>query len=210
MSTVILFYKFIRINSPKSLRDDQRLLCERLNLKGRILIAEEGINATLEGEKEQIEEYQRELAKDSRFADVVFKSSESDGHAFAKLIVRVRPEIVTLGTGALDQTKTAKVISADELQSMYEQDEDFVVLDLRNNYEIAAGAFDKTVQPDIDVFRDLPKKLKLLEEYKGKKILLVSHGDVLQILHTYFSGKPANHHRLIPHLETAEIRELAI
>lgn len=49
---------------------------------------------------------------------------------------------------------------------------------------------------------------QLEKKYKGKKILLVSHGDVLQILHTYFSGKPVSHHRLIPHLETAEIREL--
>lgn len=50
---------------------------------------------------------------------------------------------------------------------------------------------------------------QLEKKYRGKKILLVSHGDVLQILHTYASGKPVSHHRLIPHLETAEIRELA-
>jgi probable phosphoglycerate mutase len=50
---------------------------------------------------------------------------------------------------------------------------------------------------------------QLEKKYKNKKILLVSHGDVLQILHTHVSGKPVSHHRLIPHLETAEIRELA-
>ena len=51
---------------------------------------------------------------------------------------------------------------------------------------------------------------KLEKKYKNKKILLVSHGDVLQILHTYFSKKPVSHHRQIPHLETAEIRELKV
>ena len=51
---------------------------------------------------------------------------------------------------------------------------------------------------------------KLEKKYKNKKILLVSHGDVLQILHTYFSKKPVSHHRHIPHLETAEIRELKV
>lgn len=50
---------------------------------------------------------------------------------------------------------------------------------------------------------------KLEKKHKGRKILLVSHGDVLQILHTYFSGKPVSHHRKIPHIETAEIREIA-
>ena len=50
---------------------------------------------------------------------------------------------------------------------------------------------------------------QLEKKYKNKKILLVSHGDVLQILHTHVSGKPVSHHRLIPHLENAEIRELA-
>lgn len=49
---------------------------------------------------------------------------------------------------------------------------------------------------------------QLEKKYKGKKILLVSHGDVLQILHTHVLGRPVSHHRLIPHLETAEIREL--
>lgn len=50
---------------------------------------------------------------------------------------------------------------------------------------------------------------QLEKKYKNKKILLVSHGDVLQILYTHVSGKPVSHHRIIPHLETAEIRELA-
>ncbi len=54
------------------------------------------------------------------------------------------------------------------------------------------------------VIRELEKK------HEDKKILLVSHGDVLQILHTYFSRKPVSHHRKTPHLETAEIRELKI
>ncbi len=61
----------------------------------------------------------------------------------------------------------------------------------------------KVLRRTLAVITELDKK------YKGKKILLVSHGDVLQILHTHVSGKMVNHHRLIPHLETAEIRELA-
>ena len=58
--------------------------------------------------------------------------------------------------------------------------------------------------------RTLAVITQLNKKYKGKKILLVSHGDVLQILHTYFSKKPVSQHRKIPHLETAEIRELKV
>ena len=62
----------------------------------------------------------------------------------------------------------------------------------------------KVLKRTLAVIAELDKK------YKGKKILLVSHGDVLQILHTHFSKKPVSQHRHIPHLETAEIRELKV
>jgi probable phosphoglycerate mutase len=73
-----------------------------------------------------------------------------------------------------------------------------------NHKHQGAESPNKVLKRTLTLIKQLEKK------YKGKKILLVSHGDVLQILHTHFSGKPVSHHRLIPHLETAEIRELAI
>ena len=73
-----------------------------------------------------------------------------------------------------------------------------------NHKHMEAESPNKVLKRVLALINQLEKK------YKNKKILLVSHGDVLQILHTHFSGKPVSHHRLIPHLETAEIRELAI
>ncbi len=177
--TVILFYKFITIDNPEQLKKEQRELCERLNLKGRVILAREGINATLEGDKEAIEEYKKALKQDARFTDVVFKESEGNAEAFPKLAVKVRDEIVVLKAGEFDVLKeTAPVLTADELEELYKKDEDFVVLDLRNDYEINCGQFEKTFDPKLENFRDLPAKLETIKSLKDKKVVTVCTGGI--------------------------------
>lgn len=177
--TILLFYKFTDIADPEALRLSQRELCEKLGLKGRILLAEEGINATLEGTCEATEEYKKALHADPRFADVVFKESAGTGNAFPKLVVKVRKEIVTLGAGRFDvKNETAKELTAEEFDSWYEKNEDFVVLDLRNDYEVQSGYFDKTINPKLENFRDLPEKLSQLEHLKDKKVVSVCTGGI--------------------------------
>lgn len=176
---IILFYKFINIENPERLKEEQKDLCSKLNLKGRILIGTEGINGTFEGKTNDIEAYKTEMKQDSRFSDILFKESVSDGTGFAKLKVKVRDEIVTLGAGTFDiKNETAKEISADELDELYKTDEDFVVLDLRNDFEVDAGYFDKTFNPRLENFRDLPGKLPELESLKNKKVITVCTGGI--------------------------------
>ena len=86
---VILFYKYVRIENPDSFMESQRELCRRLNLRGRILIAKEGINGTLEGTKENIVEYCEAIKADPLFSDIVFKRSIGNGKAFNKLMIKV-------------------------------------------------------------------------------------------------------------------------
>lgn len=176
---VILFYKFTEIDNPESVRDEQKTLCERLGLKGRVLVGEEGINATLEGTSSNIRKYEELLKQNPLFADIVFKESPGNGKSFAKLKVKVRKEIVTLGVGKFDVKKdTAKEVTADELHNMYENGEDFVILDLRNDYEIEAGHFEKTINPKLRNFRDLPGKLDEIENLKDKKVVAVCTGGI--------------------------------
>lgn len=176
---VILFYKFLDVENPEALREDQFLICNDLNLKGRMLIAKEGINATFEGVTDALEEYKSKMHADPRFKDVVFKESESDGKAFTNLKIKVRKEIVTLGAGEFDiKNETAKEMSADELHALYQKDEDFVVLDLRNDYEIQVGYFDKTINPKLQNFRDLNERLGELEDLKDKKVIAVCTGGI--------------------------------
>src|SRR5438309_93835 len=117
---VILFYKYCQIKDPNILMDDQRGLCNKLNLKGRIVIAKEGMNATLEGSPNNIKKYCNELLKDKRFEDTHFKISEGNGKAFPKLSVKIKPEIVASDfRDDIDPSKiTGKYIYAEELHDL--------------------------------------------------------------------------------------------
>lgn len=176
---IILFYKFINLDDPKAFVVAHKDKCRELGLLGRMLVAEEGINGTFEGTREKVDEYIKFLKSDPRFSDVVIKESAGNGSAFPKLKIKVRPEVVTLGAGRFNvKEETAPEISVSELKKLYENNEDFVVLDLRNDYEIVTGKFDKTIDPGLANFRDLPNKLKKLENLKGKKIVTVCTGGI--------------------------------
>lgn len=176
---VILFYKFSRIKNPEGFRDKHKKIAADFGLLGRMLVAPEGVNATFEGTAKNIKGYVKELRKSAMFKNVVFKESAGHGRAFTKLMVKTRPETVTLGVGDLNVKKnTSKMVTAAQLQKMYEKDEDFVVLDLRNDYEINAGYFEKTVNPGLRFFRELPEKIKELQHLKNKKVITVCTGDI--------------------------------
>ncbi len=176
--TIILFYKFVKIKNPKKLRDEQKVLCQLLNLKGRLLIAEEGVNATLEGVDQNIKKFKSAFRKNRLFKDVIFKESKGTGKAFTKLEVKVKKEVVTLGKTYNVKKQTAKTLTASELEKLYKKNEDFVVLDLRNTYEINVGQFEKTVHPNIQNFRELPEKLDAIKNLKNKKVVAVCTGGI--------------------------------
>jgi len=158
---------------------EQKRLASSFRLTGRMLIATEGVNGTFEGTTENVQGYIAELRKNPLFADVVFKESQGDGRSFSKLKVVVRPEVVTLGAGSFDVAReTAPEVTADELEAMYARNDDFVVLDLRNVYEIEAGRFEKTVDPGLRNFRDLPKKISEISHLKNKKVVAVCTGGI--------------------------------
>lgn len=176
---VLLFYKFVDVADPATLRDEQRAFCELHGMKGRILIGEEGINGTLEGTKEATDAYVAMMNAHPLFRDMPFKRSVGTGAAFPKLKVKVRPEIVTLGAGRFDvKNETAKELTAEEFDALYENDDDFVVLDLRNDFEVASGYFEKTVDPKLAHFRDLPEKVGELAHLKNKKVVTVCTGGI--------------------------------
>src|SRR3989344_3430538 len=189
---IILFYKFTNIKNPEAFKLQQRKIAEVFNLKGRMLIAKEGINATFEGTTKDVKGYMKALKQQKAFADIVFKESKGNGKGFTKLMVKVRPEVVTLGVGKLNIKKdTAPMITAEQLDKMYEEaaspngeaslapsGRGFSVLDLRNDFEVEAGYFENTVNPKLRNFRDLPGKIGELSELKDKKVVAVCTGGI--------------------------------
>jgi UPF0176 protein len=174
---VILFYKYVPIAAPERFVDEQRQLCTELGLKGRVLIAAEGINGTLAGRVDAVNRYVSALHSDDRFNDVTFKVSQGDESTFPKLVVKARKEIVTLGAGPLEPDLHNQLSPAD-WKRMLEQDPDVVLLDVRNRYESDAGRFEGAVVCDIEHFRELPAYVSQLDELKGKKILMYCTGGI--------------------------------
>lgn len=177
---VLLFYKYIHIDDPEQLTEDHLAFCKELGVKGRILIAEEGINGTLSGTIEQTDKYIAEMRKDPRFSDIEYKFDETDGHAFKKIFVRHRNEIVALN---LDKDIDPNEVTGERLspKEFYEhlQKDDVIVLDARNDYEYQVGHFRNAIRPDIETFRELPEWIRdNLSEHKDKKILTYCTGGI--------------------------------
>ena len=174
-------------------------ICEKLGLKGRCIIAHEGINATFEGTKENIQDYIKELEKDKRFLNVHFKYSVGTGKAFPKLSIKVRHEIVTSNLCDCDTSPvtdregsqrdfvcngidpnqiTGTHLKPEELHEWLKSGREFYIVDMRNAYEHKVGHFENSILPPMENFRDLPKVVEQIAHLKNKTVLTVCTGGV--------------------------------
>lgn len=177
---VLLYYFYTKIENPEEYAAQHLAYCKDLGLKGRILVAEEGINGTVSGTVEQTNQYMEMMKSDPRFNGIVFKVDEADGHAFKKMHVRPRKELVTLRLedDINPREVTGKYYSPKEFYEAM-QDEDTIVLDARNDYEYDLGHFRGAIRPDIETFRELPDWVRKNKEMlAGKKILTYCTGGI--------------------------------
>jgi predicted sulfurtransferase len=145
--TILLFYKYTPIENPEHLAMWHRGFCVAKDFKGRVIIAKEGINCTLEGKTEDVKQYVETITKlhispDTRgmgcFKDVKFKTSPGTGVAFPKMKIKVRDEIVSVRLGDEDVNPnaiTGKHLPPEELKRWYKENEEFYIVDMRNSYE---------------------------------------------------------------------------
>lgn len=176
---IILFYKYVSIDNPEKLVEEQRRICQKLKLKGRMIVAEEGINATLEGTDENIKKYCANFLEDSRFCETHIKVSDGTKEAFPKLSIKLRDEIVASGIDGLDPNKiTGKYITAEKLHEWLADKREFYIVDVRNNYEQTVGYFENSILSNMENFRDLPKFLPKLRHLKSKTVVTVCTGGV--------------------------------
>lgn len=177
---VLLYYKYVAINDPEIFAQEHLAFCRKLGLKGRILVAKEGINGTVSGPVEKTRLYMDTLHADARFVAMPFKVDAASGHAFKKMHVRPRKEIVAL---KLDQDIDPRQMTGKHLKpkDFYEamQDDQTLVIDARNDYETQIGHFKKAILPAIKNFRDLPKWIEEnLADQKDKKVLTYCTGGI--------------------------------
>lgn len=177
---VLLYYNYVHIEDPETYAMEHLQFCKDLELKGRILVAHEGINGTVSGTIEQTQKYMEAMHQDPRFTNMTFKIDAHDGHAFKKMHVRPRKELVTLRLeDDIDPLKTTgKHLSPKEFYEAL-QDEETVVIDARNDYEYDLGHFRGAIRPDIETFRDLPDWVREnKEQINGKRILTYCTGGI--------------------------------
>ncbi len=178
---ILLFYKYVHIGDPEVVAKGERELCEKLSLKGRCIIASEGINATYECTKENVQAYIQALQSDARFKNIHFKLRTGTGGAFPKLSVKVRKEIVSLhlGTCDIDPNQITGVhLKPEELHEWIKNKKEFYIVDMRNAYEHKVGHFENSILPPIENFRDLPKVVEQISHLKNKTVLTVCTGGV--------------------------------
>jgi len=179
---VLLYYYFVEIEDPETFAAEHLQFCKDLGLKGRILVAKEGINGTVSGPKEQTKKYMDTMHNNPLFKDMMFKIDEHDGHAFKKMHVRPRKELVTLRLDEDEDVspleKTANFMKPKEFYEAM-QDEDTVILDTRNDYEYDLGHFRGAINPDIETFRELPQWIKDNKEHlEDKRVLMYCTGGI--------------------------------
>lgn len=176
---VLLYYKYVHIPDPEKVRDEHKELCSKLNLKGRIIIANEGINGTVEGLISDTEKYIKAMEKTPYFKGIYYKKSAGIGNAFPKLSVKYRPEVVTTKIKGLDPTQvTGKYISAEELHEWFEQKKEFYIVDMRNDYEYSSGYFENFIPSGMHNFYDLPDVLPRIAHLKDKTVVTVCTGGI--------------------------------
>jgi len=175
---LLLYYCYTKIEDPESFRLDHHFYCIEHNLKGRIIIAGEGINGTISGLKADCKKYMADLKADPRFAHTEFKIEASETHGFQKLNIRVKDEIVHSGLKHIDPTKkTGKYIEPHEFRKI-KNEEDVVIVDVRSNYEHNVGKFKNAISFDIENFRDFPDKVAELDKFKDKKVITYCTGGI--------------------------------
>ncbi len=177
---ILLYYCYTDIDDPEDFRESHHLFCISHDLKGRIIVASEGINGTISGLKENCGIYMDAMKNDPRFQGIDFKIEPATDHAFKKLNVRVKPEIVHSSLSHMDpRKKSGRYIEPSEFkQILKNKDEDTVILDVRSTYEHLVGRFKNAKTLDIENFRDFPEKVKALEVYKDKKIITYCTGGI--------------------------------
>ena len=178
---VAALYKFVEIDDLLSLQSNLYEICKKNNIMGTILIANEGINGTISGKTNEINQTISLLKSDKRFTNIEIKYSSSDKQPFHRMKVRLKKEIVTIGLPEINPNKkVGTYVKPDDWNDLI-SDPNVVVIDTRNKYETKIGSFENALDPETSSFREFPdwvKKFKSSKENANKKIAMFCTGGI--------------------------------
>jgi UPF0176 protein len=176
---VLLFYKYADVYDPQRFVEEHLNWCMANDIKGRVFFAKEGVNGTVSGLVENIEKYKIHLRGFPEFSDIWFKEDEANEHAFRKMHVRLKNEIVHGDLENVSIEHGGKRLSPEELLKFYEDGKDFVIVDARNWYESKIGKFRNAIVPQMKNFREWKKVAdEELSKYKNRTVVTYCTGGI--------------------------------
>ena len=165
------FYKFLVLENYKELKIKFDKSLSKTNIKGTILLANEGVNGTIAGSESDLKKFFLYMDKFSQFKDITPKFSSSNKNPFLRMKVRLKKEIVTIGIPEVSPSnQVGKYLNVEEWNEFLNES-DSMIIDTRNDYEVSIGTFKNSINPKIKSFRNFPNWVQknLIDKKVSKK-----------------------------------------
>lgn len=176
---VATLYKFVSLPDFEQIQNPLLSYCQTQGIKGTILLAPEGINGTIVGERQAIDAVLDFLRSDPRLVDLEHKESYTDIPPFERMKVRLKSEIVTLGLPEVDPNEqVGTYVNPQEWNDLI-SDPEVIVIDTRNDYEVSIGTFKRAQNPQTQSFREFPEYVRQnLDPNQHKKVAMFCTGGI--------------------------------
>ena len=176
---VCALYKFVALDDYQDIRQPLTQLLLDNQIRGTLLLAQEGINGTVAGSRESIDALLAWFKLDERLADVVYKESFNEQQPFNRTKVKLKKEIVTMGVEGIDPRHVVGTYVKPKDWNELISDPDVVLVDTRNDYEVDIGTFKNAVNPNTETFREFPQYVEdNLDPAKHKKVAMFCTGGI--------------------------------
>ena len=181
MSSVVVcaLYKFVALEDYQDLRPPLSRFMESHDIRGTLLLAQEGINGTVAGSRQGIDNLLDWLREDPRLSDLDWKESLTDQMPFKRTRVKLKKEIVTMGVEGIDPRHTVGTYVSPTQWNDLIKDPEVLLVDTRNDYEVRVGTFQNAINPKTETFREFPDYVKEhLDPGKHKKVAMFCTGGI--------------------------------
>jgi len=176
---IAAMYRFANVAEPEALQAPLLAIMEANNVRGTLLLANEGVNGTVAGSREAIDALLDWLREESRFPALSWKESYSDDMPFLRTKVKLKKEIVTLGVEGIDPNDVVGTYVKPQDWNALIEDPGVTVIDTRNDYEVKIGTFKNAINPETSSFREFPAYVEEhLDPEKNKKVAMFCTGGI--------------------------------
>jgi len=175
----LALYRFVEVDDVEETRDWLEEICIDSEIRGTLIVANEGLNGMLAGTPHACLEFERRLREDGRFEAIRLKRSISEEQPFGRLDVKIKPEIVRMRAGRVNAANTAEHVAPETFRNWLRSDEDMLVIDTRNDFEFRMGTFRGAVNPETAAFHEFPQFVdEQYESLADKKVVMFCTGGI--------------------------------